>query len=144
MKKYILTKFHILQYLHDRPATVSDLAKFFHKYHKYLQNQLEDLEHENYIRKVRVPHGKKGRMKTVYFIIDRGKKLINKYNGNICHLTSSKSRYLLEHYPSCEIPNTLDVNWDEESPYTHPLERLPRKGGLIVKGEYPNVYEGNY
>lgn len=128
MKKHIATCYHVLQFVHEYPmCRTSDVQKFFKKFYKDIFRKLEYMAQRGFIEIIEIPV--KSRKYRYYRTTDSGKRFIDKNNGNVCTIVTGLVRGFLKSFPECVVPDRLDVNWDEESPHTHPTEE--NRAGIL-------------
>ena len=121
MKKYVCTVYHILQFIHLHPnCTLPQIKRFFKKTRAQICRKLDNLIQRGYIETIEIPARQGHRVHRRYYrTTENGERLIEQHNGNVCTILSSTVMMFLERFPKCEVPDSIDVNWDEESPYTH-------------------------
>jgi len=125
MKKYVCTVYHVLQFVHLHPmCNLPQIMRFFKKSKDQIDEKLKNLIRRGYIEAIEIPL-RHGGIRRYYRTTENGERLIEQHNGNVCTILSSTVMGFLERYPKCEVPDNIDVNWDEESPYTHVAEINP-------------------
>lgn len=126
MRKYIVTKWHILQFIYESGefgVTISDIVKFFNSTSSQVRSSLFSLHKDRLIKVIGILSKDGNRIvKYQIYISDRGRRLIEeKHNGNICGFYGYHTAKWLKKYNKCVVPKTLDVNWAEKVEYPDEL-----------------------